>query len=60
MGSSRMEIELEEQLKEAGNMLLSPPSSVEEVINLLDVIVPAFCFVLYSLFMRLFVSLRLF
>ncbi|KAJ4718625.1 Sister chromatid cohesion protein PDS5 B-B like [Melia azedarach] len=36
MGSSRMEIELEEQLKEAGNMLLSPPSSVEEVINLLD------------------------
>lgn len=29
--------ELEEQLKEAGNKLLDPPSSVDELLNLLDV-----------------------
>jgi hypothetical protein len=28
---------LEEQLKEAGNKLLDPPSSVDELLNLLDV-----------------------
>ncbi|KAH9715787.1 Tudor/PWWP/MBT superfamily protein [Citrus sinensis] len=36
MGSSKREIELEEQLKDAGNLLLNPPSPVDEVINLLD------------------------
>ena len=29
--------DLEEQLKEAGNKLLDPPSSVDELLNLLDV-----------------------
>lgn len=29
--------DLEEQLKEAGNELLDPPSSVDELLNLLDV-----------------------
>ncbi|KAL9462932.1 hypothetical protein AB3S75_000858 [Citrus x aurantiifolia] len=36
MGSSKREIELEEQLKDAGNLLLNLPSPVDEVINLLD------------------------
>lgn len=36
MGSSKREIELEEQLKDAGNLLLNRPSPVDEVINLLD------------------------
>lgn len=54
MGSSKREIELEEQLKDAGNLLLNPPSPVDEVINLLDVKIPPFVFVLYYLFMYLF------
>lgn len=31
------EIELEVQLKEAGNELLNPPSSTDDLLNLLDV-----------------------
>jgi hypothetical protein len=31
------ESDLEEQLKEAGNKLLDPPSSVDDLLNLLDV-----------------------
>lgn len=31
------EIELQEQLKETGNRLLDPPSSIDELLNLLDV-----------------------
>ncbi|XP_015579757.1 sister chromatid cohesion protein PDS5 homolog D isoform X2 [Ricinus communis] len=30
------EIELEQQLKEAGNRLLNPPSSIDELLNMLD------------------------
>lgn len=54
MGSSKREVELEEQLKDAGNLLLNPPSSVDEVINLLDVKIPPFVFILYYIFMCLF------
>lgn len=54
MGSSKREIELEEQLKDAGNLLLNPPSPVDEVINLLDVKISPFVFVFYYLFMYLF------
>lgn len=35
--------ELEAQLMEAGNMLVDPPASVEELLPLLDVS-PNFCF----------------
>lgn len=38
MGST--DKELEEQLLEAGNKLLDPPSSAEELLPLLDVITP--------------------
>lgn len=31
------EIEIEEQLKEAGNMLVTPPSSIDNLLKLLDV-----------------------
>ena len=31
------EIELQERLKEAGNGLLNPPSSVDDLLDLLDV-----------------------
>lgn len=34
------EADLEEQLKEAGNKLLSPPSSIDGLLNLLDVTNP--------------------
>ncbi|TXG69043.1 hypothetical protein EZV62_003978 [Acer yangbiense] len=36
MASSEVEISFEEQLKEAGNLLLSPPSDNNELIALLD------------------------
>lgn len=37
MGSSRRDAELEEQVKEVGSALLSPPSATDELIALLDV-----------------------
>lgn len=37
MDSSRREVELEEQLKEAANLLFTPSSDVDELNNILDV-----------------------
>lgn len=37
MGSSGRDVEHEEQLKEVGNVLLSPPSAIDELTALLDV-----------------------
>ncbi|KAJ0074916.1 hypothetical protein Patl1_34744 [Pistacia atlantica] len=36
MGSPRRDVDLEEQLKEVGNALLSPPSAIDELTALLD------------------------
>ena len=51
--------ELEEQLLQAGNRLVEPPSSVDELLSLLDVKSPNFCFSFLN-FVPLFVRVSVF